>query len=87
MDELHFQSSLTMEEVDENFKKIDFFSGLMDGLQEALAYTKGKAAADTVARKRSLPDVDVVQVRTSLDMTQRAFAQVLGVSCRTVEAW
>lgn len=75
MDELHFQSSLTMEEVDENFKNIDFFSALMDGFQEALAYTKGKAAADTVARKRSLPDVNVVQVRASLDMTQRAFGK------------
>lgn len=87
MSELQFKSSLTMDEIEENFKDIDFFSGIMDGLQEALAYTKGKAAADTFARKRSLPTVNVVEIRTALAMTQKAFAEVLGVSCRTVEAW
>ena len=55
MSELRFESSLSMEEIENNFKDVDFFSGIMDGLQEALAYTKGKAAADTFARKRSLP--------------------------------
>lgn len=87
MDELRFESSLTMEEIENNFKNVDFFSGIMDGLQEALAYTKGKAAADTFARKRSLPTVNVVELRTALAMTQKSFAEVLGVSCRTVEAW
>ena len=27
------------------------------------------------------------EVRTSLSMTQKSFANILGVSCRTVEAW
>lgn len=87
MSELHFESSLSMEEIENNFKDVDFFSGIMDGLQEALAYTKGKAAANTFARKRSLPTINVVEIRTSLEMTQKAFAEMLGVSCRTVEAW
>lgn len=87
MSELRFESSLSMEEIENNFKNVDFFSGIMDGLQEALAYTKGKAAADTFARKRSLPTVNVVEIRASLNMTQKAFAEILGVSCRTVEAW
>ena len=87
MAELRFESSLTMEEIEDNFKDIDFFSGIMDGLQEALAYEKGKAAADTFARKRSLPNVNVAEVRSALSMTQRAIAELLGVSCRTVEAW
>ena len=39
------------------------------------------------ARKRSLPNVNVAEVRSGLSMTQRAFAELLGVSCRTVEAW
>lgn len=42
MSELRFESSLTMEEIEENFKDIDFFTGIMDGLQEALAYKKDK---------------------------------------------
>ncbi len=87
MSDLVFQSSLTMDEIEENFKDVDFFSGLMEGLQEALAYEKGTAAAATLARKRSLPDVDVAEIRKSLSMTQRVFADVLGVSTRTVESW
>lgn len=87
MKELRFQSSLTMQEIEENFKGIDFFSGIMDGLNEALAYEKGKASAKTFARKQSLPNVNVSKIRTSLSMTQKSFASVLGVSCRTVEAW
>ncbi len=46
MSELHFKSSLPMEEVENNFKDIDFFSGIMEGLNEALAYSKGKAVAE-----------------------------------------
>lgn len=87
MADLRFESTLSIEEIEENFKDVDFFSGIMDGLQEALAYEKGKAAADTFVRKRSLPTVNVVEVRSALSMTQRAFAELLGVSCRTVEAW
>nr|WP_325299253.1 helix-turn-helix domain-containing protein [uncultured Dysosmobacter sp.] len=87
MSELKLKSSLTMDEIEDNFKDIDFFSSVMDGLQEALAFEKGKAAADTFVRKRSLPTVNVVEIRSALSMTQKAFAEILGVSCRTVEAW
>ena len=87
MTEIRFKSSLSIEEIEENFKEIDFFSGIMDGLTEALAYEKGKASAETFARKQSLPAINVLEVRKSLSMTQKAFANVLGVSCRTVEAW
>ena len=86
-DKLRFESSLSIEEVEDNFKDFDFFSGLMAGLNEALAYEKGKASAETFARKNSLPAIDVVKVRTSLSMTQKSFAALLGVSSRTVEAW
>ena len=82
-----FKSKYSLEEIEENFKGIDFFNGIKEGLEEALAYEKGKASAETIARKRSLPDVDVKAERESLDMTQKAFANVLGVSKRTVEAW
>jgi len=87
MSEIRFKSSLSIEEVEENFKNADLFSGIMEGLNEALAYEKGKASAETFARKQSLPEIDVQKVRASLSMTQKAFAKVLGVSCRTVEAW
>lgn len=86
-DKLTFQSSLSMEEIEANFKDFDFFENIMEGLNEALAYEKGQASAETYARKRSLPSVDVSKVRTSLCMTQKSFAALLGVSTRTVEAW
>ena len=87
MGEHVFKSKYSMEEIERNFKDADFFNGIREGLEEALAYEKGRASAQTIARKRSLPDVDVKAERESLDMTQKAFANVLGVSKRTVEAW
>ena len=86
MSEKNFKSSLPMEEIENNFKDTNFFDGVMEGLEEALAYEKGTAKTETIARKRSLPDVNVSQIN-ALSMTQKAFANVLGVSCRTVEAW
>lgn len=44
--ELNFTSSLTNEEIEDNFKNIDLFSGIMAGLEEALAFEKGAAEAD-----------------------------------------
>lgn len=87
MSELVLKSALSLDEIEENFKDVNFFEGVMDGLNEALAFEKGKATAETFSRKRSLPDVNVSSVRASLNMTQKSFASLLGVSSRTVEAW
>ncbi len=87
METLTFKSKYTEEQILSNFEKIDFFDGIMAGLEEALAYEKGTAKAETFARKNSLPQIDVVKTRKSLDMSQRSFAEILGVSKRTVEAW
>ena len=87
MSELILKSNLSFEEIEENFRNVNFFEGVMEGLNEALSFEKGTAKAETFSRKLSLPDVNVAQVRTSLGMTQKSFASVLGVSCRTVEAW
>ena len=38
MAELKFQSSLSEEEIENNFRNVDFFSGVMEGLEEVLAY-------------------------------------------------
>ena len=37
---LLFESSLTLEEIEQNFADVDVFSGIMDGLNEALANEK-----------------------------------------------
>lgn len=87
MTEPKFTSTLSNKEIDENFKGMDFFAGIMSGLDDALAYEKGDAKAATIVRKRSLPDVNVAGTRKELNLTQKAFAAILGVSPRTVEAW
>lgn len=48
---LRFESTLSVEEIEDNFKDVDFFSGIMDGLQEALAYEKEKGVADTFTNR------------------------------------
>lgn len=87
MADIIMQASLTDEEIAKNFEGVDFFSGIMAGLEEALAYEKGEAKAATIVRKRSLPDVNPRAIRQSMNMTQREFAQLLGVSPRTIESW
>ena len=87
MSELIFKSSLSADEIEHNFNNTDLYSGLLEGLNEALAHANGNPSANTLIRKASLPSVDVAKIRKSLSMTQKGFADVLGVSCRTVEAW
>ena len=65
MSEVRFKSSLTLKEIDDNFKDTDFFTGIMEGLEEAFAYEKGKASAETFARKQALPSVNVTEIRKS----------------------
>ena len=47
MKEPVFKSNLTMKEIESNFEGMDFFGELMEGLTEALAYSKGQAAGKT----------------------------------------
>lgn len=87
MPELRFKPSLPIEEIGKKFKDIDFSPGIVEGMEETLRFEKGKASVETFVRKQSLPSVNVAEVRASLSMTQKKFADMLGVSCRTVEAW
>ena len=54
MFDIRFKSALSIEEIENNFKNIDLFSGIVEGLEEALAYEKDKASAETFVRKQSL---------------------------------
>ena len=87
MKEHVFESKLSDKEIQKNFESADVFSGIMQGLEEALAYEKSGAKSAAVVRKRSLPKVDVAATRKSLKLSQKSFAFVLGVSARTVESW
>ena len=51
-----FESSLTVEEIERNFQGTYFFTTMMEGLEEALAFQKETASSKTVVHKRFLLD-------------------------------
>jgi putative transcriptional regulator len=76
---------------DENFGEL-----LIQGARQALAYTRGdKTKARVRIRSRSIEpppppayDADAIRaLRIRLGLSQRAFADVLNVSDKTVKAW
>lgn len=70
---------------------MNVYESIMQGLNEAVEYEKGNRKAGTVKISVApLPDIhgqEVRRIRMSFDMTQVIFAQVMGVSVKTVEAW
>lgn len=67
------------------------YEGIMQGLEEAVAYNQGKIAARTTTISVTpLPEYDaheIKSIRKALGMTQTLFAGLMGVSPKTVEAW
>lgn len=48
MADLIFKTSLTDEEIDKNFENINFFDGIMEGLNEALEYEMQEFIDDNI---------------------------------------
>lgn len=67
------------------------FDKIKLGLEEAIAYEKGELPAK--ATKLSIVPVEkykadeIKRIRNSTGLTQRSFAEYMGVSIKTVEAW
>ena len=74
-----------------NSKKVSAFDKLRAGLDDAIAYHRGQRTL--TAREvefRPLPKLgarEVAKVRAHLRVSQVAFARLLNVSPRTVQAW
>ena len=70
---------------------MDVYEGIMQGLNEAIAYNEGKIKARTKTMSiEPIPDfkaAEIKQIRNELGMTQVLFAGFMGVSTKTVEAW
>ncbi len=70
---------------------MNVYEGIMQGLEEAIAYNQGKITARTKTISVSpLPEYDahaIKSIRKAMGMTQALFAGVMGVSTKTVEAW
>ncbi len=69
----------------------DLFKSIEQGLKEAVLYEEGKLTAKTVVCTvnpvKQFAPAEIKSIRNSLNMTQNTFANVMGVSIKTVEAW
>ena len=70
---------------------MNIYNGIIQGLEEAVAYNEGRGKARTNPISISpVPDFEakeIKSIRTELGMTQVLFAGLMGVSPKTVEAW
>ena len=68
-----------------------FFDELMTGLNEALDIEKGKINGRKTVYEilpvKRYDNVQIKKIRNSVGMTQVLFANYMGVSIKTVEAW
>ena len=71
----------------------EFYEGIVQGLQEAIAYTQGKKVNGVTVHRLSCEKVcdfspeEIKETRLAAKMPQWMFAQVIGVSKKSVEAW
>ena len=67
------------------------FEDLKDGLQEALLYEngqgKGRKVTYVIAPLQKYSSEEIKSIRNRAGMTQSVFADYMGVSQKTVEAW
>ena len=67
------------------------FDQIKAGLEEAIAYESGIGTAKTtklsVAPVESFRAEEIKKIRKKTGLTQAVFAQFMGVSVKTVEAW
>ena len=67
------------------------FEDLQEGLLQAIDYAKGQGPARVISYKidpvMEYDKEQIRQIRLNAQMTQHVFADYLGVSVKTVEAW
>jgi putative transcriptional regulator len=62
------------------------FDSLMEGLNEALEFAKGKETG-AVVHRIEVPDVDIASIRAQTGLSQAQFAQSIGVAKGTLLNW
>ncbi|RNF71670.1 helix-turn-helix domain-containing protein [Marinomonas rhizomae] len=62
----------------------DIFNELLESVEQADSIIKGQSSA---ARITEFPDPEVKAIRTKTGLSQSRFANLLGVSKRTLENW
>ena len=69
-----------------------FFDDLKSSLEQAIEYAEGdqsKARTKTVAIKElaTFSAADIKSLRLQMNLTQKSFAALIGVSVKTIESW
>jgi len=72
--------------------EFNLFDSIKTGMEEAIEFSKGELKSAKVDRVTILPirrygKEDIKTIRQNKGMSQRIFAQTLGVSKKTIEAW
>ncbi len=74
-------------------KKNNIFPSIKAGINEAIDYEKGAHNNKVKTNKISIEKIphyhskQIKGIRNKLNLTQTIFAEILGVSIKTVEAW
>lgn len=70
-----------------------FYREIAQGLEEAIAFERGELPAQTVKMTKKYIAIpqwkpeEIKKLRIRCRMTQRTFAEFMGVSLKTVESW
>ena len=72
--------------------EFNLFESIKQGLNEAIEYERGnlpnvKVRKVTIAPLNAYDSNEIKEIRIQQNMTQKLFAEALGVSVKTVEAW
>lgn len=72
--------------------KLNTYKSIVKGLNEAIEYEKGNLENVRKKKYRIIPPAnyeseDIREIRNKLNMSQRIFAELMGISVKTVEAW
>ncbi|MFD1988383.1 helix-turn-helix domain-containing protein [Paenibacillus nicotianae] len=73
-------------------QNLSFFDEIKLGLEQAIDYEQGNtksARQQTISVKplESYSKEDIKRIRLNMTLTQKTFAQTIGVSVKTIEAW
>lgn len=65
----------------------DLGKQLIEGMQNALAYTEGRPVSGTRSSVIQVPAVDVRALRRRLELTQKSFAATFGFPLSSISNW
>lgn len=71
----------------------EIYNSIITGIDEAIQYEKGSLTKKVKINKITIKPVphykakQIKEIRRKLNLTQAVFAEILGVSIKTVEAW